>query len=72
VLLRGLGRVESVLQQPDDSPLTRELLKAARPVYGELTPMQLWERACWYGAQQGQWAIYLRSRVALIGQKEST
>lgn len=70
ILLRGLGRTERVRVAGPDSAFLKELLKAARPVYGDLTPQQLWQIADGYGDQQGQWAIYLRSRPALIPRQE--
>ncbi|WP_019587932.1 DNA-3-methyladenine glycosylase family protein [Deinococcus apachensis] len=65
ILVRGLGRLENVRPKAGESPFLKELLKAARPVYGGLTPDELWRIAESYGDQQGQWAIYLRSRSAL-------
>ncbi|WP_309570603.1 hypothetical protein [Deinococcus sp.] len=75
ILLRGLGRIERLhVNDPDsadpDSAFLNELLKAARPVYGDLTAPELWMLADRYGDQQGQWAIHLRSRSALIPGKE--
>ncbi|GHF59438.1 DNA-3-methyladenine glycosylase II [Deinococcus metalli] len=69
VLLRGLGRTERKDLSPD-SPLMKELLRAARPVYGELTPQDLLTIADGYGEQRGQWAISLRSRAALVPHEE--
>lgn len=70
ILLRGLGRTERLRVNAPDSALLKELLRAARPVYGDLTPEQLWQIADGYGEQQGQWAIHLRSRSALIPDRE--
>lgn len=69
ILVRGLGRIENIVVQDKESAFLKEMLKAARPVYGELTPEQLWQKAAQYGEQQGQWAIYLRSVHALKGEK---
>ncbi|WP_295819096.1 hypothetical protein [uncultured Deinococcus sp.] len=69
VLLLGLGRVER-LYGNTGTPLLNELLRAARPVYGDLSPQQLWAIADRYGEQQGQWAIYLRSRSAFTSNPE--
>lgn len=69
ILVRGLGRIQNIVVQDRDSAFLKEMLKAARPVYGHLTPEQLWEKAAQYGDQQGQWAIYLRSVHALQGGK---
>lgn len=66
ILVRGLGRLENIRPQDRSSPFLKELLKAARPIYGDLTADELWRVAERYGDQQGQWAIYLRSRSALI------
>lgn len=65
ILVRGLGRGENIQVQDKESAFLKELLKAARPIYGELTSRQLWELAEQYGDQQGQWAIYLRSLAAV-------
>lgn len=67
IMLRGLGRVERL---DLDGPLLNELQKAAQPVYGDRTPAELRRMAERYGDQQGQWAIYLRSRGALTPDKE--
>lgn len=64
VLIRGLGRMERVEVSREDT-YTRELLRAARPVYGELTPEQLWTIARGYGGFQGHWGTYLRSFAGL-------
>lgn len=69
ILVRGLGRLQNIVVQDSKSAFLREMLQAARPVYGELTPEQLWAKAKQYGAQQGQWAIYLRSWPAVKGEK---
>ena len=69
ILLRGLGRVER-LHGNTETPLLQELLRAARPVYGDLSPQQLWAITDRYGEQQGQWAIYLRSRSAFTPDRE--
>lgn len=71
ILLRGLGRVERLRVAAPDSAFLQELRRAARPVYGDLTPQELWTLADRYGDQQGHWAIYLRSRSALIPHQES-
>lgn len=65
ILVRGLGRGEHIQVKDKESAFLKEMLKAARPIYGALTPEQLWEIAEHYGDQQGQWAIYMRSRTAL-------
>ena len=59
VLIRGLGRVETLIPA-HGGPLEKELLKAALPVYGELTPGELWARAGHYGDCSGLWATALR------------
>lgn len=69
ILLRGLGRVER-LHGNTETPLLQELLRAARPMYGDLSPQQLWAIADRYGEQQGQWGIYLRSRSAFTPDRE--
>ena len=66
ILVRGLGRYELLADVQDDSPFLKELLNAARPVYGELTLAQLRDKFRSYGEQAGYWGIYLRSRTALI------
>jgi len=60
VLIRGLGRSDRL--ERFDGPLEAELLRAARPVYGELTAEQLHAVAARYGDQAGLWAFYLRSQ----------
>ena len=66
--MRGLGRIENTVVQDRESAFLKELLKAAKTVYGDLTPEELWKLAAKYGDQQGQWAIYLRSVHALKGE----
>lgn len=61
IMLRGLGRMNEALDVPDDSILMREMLKAAQPVYGPLTPGELREKGAAYGALEGLWAHVLRS-----------
>ena len=60
VLIRGLGRSDRL--ERFEGPLEAELLRAARPVYGELTTEQLHAVAARYGDQAGLWAFYLRSQ----------
>ncbi|OLV16780.1 DNA-3-methyladenine glycosylase family protein [Deinococcus marmoris] len=71
ILVRGLGRKE-VLEVGADGPLRKELLRAARPIYGDLSAAELTRVAQRYGDQQGQWATYLRSRAAVIGPMVET
>lgn len=71
ILVRGLGRLQNIVVQDRESPFLKEMQRAARPIYGELTPEQLWAQARRYGEQQGQWAIYLRSFTALCQLKEN-
>ena len=66
ILVRGLGRWELLEVGAAAGPLSRELLRAAQPVYGDLTPGELARIAAGYGDQQGQWAAYLRSRAAVM------
>ncbi len=60
VLIRGLGRTDRL--DRIEGPLEAELLRAARPIYGELTAAQLHAVAARYGDQAGLWAFYLRSQ----------
>ena len=61
IMLRGLGRMSGALDVADDSVLMREMLKAAEPVYGPLTPDELREKGAAYGELEGLWAHLLRS-----------
>lgn len=54
--------------QDKESAFLKELLRAARPIYGDLSPQELWQMAGRYAEQQGQWAIYLRSCSALAAE----
>ncbi|CAM3607398.1 DNA-3-methyladenine glycosylase family protein [Deinococcus frigens] len=65
ILVRGLGRSEAL--ETADGLLSKEVLPAARPVYGDVTPAELGRVAQSYGDQAGQWAIYLRSRPTVTG-----
>lgn len=60
VLLRGLGRMDSLPPDDPGSVLTREMMNAATQVYGPLSFQALGERARHYGAWQGYWGHYLR------------
>ncbi|MFC4454817.1 hypothetical protein [Deinococcus sonorensis] len=61
VLLRGLGRMDSVLLDDPQTVLARELLAAATRVYGPVSVQVLQARAEAYGVWQGYWAHYLRA-----------
>jgi DNA-3-methyladenine glycosylase II len=62
VMIRGLGRMESALIEGEDSLFTKEMLRAAKGVYGDLTFAQLQQKAKKYREYQGYWAHYLRAR----------
>ena len=61
IMLRGLGRMNGALDVADNSVLMREMLRAAEPVYGTLTPDELREKGAAYGELEGLWAHLLRS-----------
>ncbi len=63
ILLRGFGRADTTLPISTNATFDRELLGAARSVYGEtLTIEELAAIAERYGAWRGYWGHYLRSR----------
>ena len=65
ILLRGFGRADAPLPLGTTETFDRELLQAARSVYGDdLTPTRLAEIAEQYGPWRGYWGHYLRSREA--------
>jgi DNA-3-methyladenine glycosylase II len=61
ILLRGFGRADGPIPPGAIQAFDRELLQAARAVYGhDLTADGLARIAERYGAQWGAWAHYLR------------
>jgi DNA-3-methyladenine glycosylase II len=63
ILLRGFGRADAALPISSNATFDRELLGAARSVYGaSITIEQLGAIAERYGAWRGYWGHYLRTR----------
>jgi DNA-3-methyladenine glycosylase II len=61
VMIRGLGRMESMQVDDEDSLFTKEMMRAAKKVYGDLSFEQFQQKAKHYGEWQGYWAHYLRA-----------
>jgi DNA-3-methyladenine glycosylase II len=68
VLARGLGRMQRALLEDPESTFNKGMLRAAVPVYGEVSFEELRAIAERYGIWQGYWAHFLKAYTEVMGQ----